>query len=49
MFLFYMLGLHLDTITQGQQTKGALFSIISFPQEWRTETCKLDFLTDSLS
>lgn len=34
MFLFYMVELHLDTIIQGQLTKKALSSIISFPQEW---------------
>lgn len=46
MLLFYMVGLHLDTIIQGQQTKGALCSIISFPREWRPQVCKLDFLSD---
>lgn len=48
MFLFYIVGLHLDTIIQGQQTKRALSSIISLPQEWRPVVCKLDLPTDSV-
>lgn len=48
MFLFYMAGLHLDTIIQRQQTKRALNNIISLPQECRSVACKLDLPTESV-
>lgn len=42
-----MVGLHVDTIIQRQQTKRALNSIISLPQECRSVACKLDLPIDS--